>query len=104
MKEETTVEELDVEVANAKATFLREVAQIEPSQALTKHVMEAIEDEALRESVRAHVVELEPSPDLTSRIMEAVEDEVARERRPLAALRRRCHRRHGGDRCHCAAS
>jgi hypothetical protein len=87
MKEETTVEELDGEVANAKATFLREVARIEPSQALTKHVMEAVEDEALRESVRAHVVELEPSPDLTSRIMEAVADEAAGERRRARWLR-----------------
>ncbi len=87
MKEETTIEELDVEVANAKATFLRNVAQAEPSQTLTKHVMEAIEDEALRESVRAHVVELEPSPDLTSRIMEAVADEAARERRRARWLR-----------------
>ncbi len=87
MKEETTVEELDGEVANAKATFLRNVAQAEPSQALTKHVMEAIEDEALRESVRAHVVELEPSPDLTSRIMEAVADEAAKERRRIRWLR-----------------
>ena len=87
MKEETTVEELDREVANAKATFLRNVEQVEPSQTLTKHVMEAIEDEALRESVRAHVVELEPSPDLTSRIMEAVADEAARERRRARWLR-----------------
>ena len=87
MKEETTVEELDGEVANAKATFLREVAQIKPSQALTKHIMEAVEDEALRESVRTHVVELEPSPDLTGRIMEAVADEAARERRRTWWLR-----------------
>ena len=87
MKEETTVEELDGEVADAKATFLREVAQIEPSQALTKHVMEAVEDEALRESVRAHVVELEPSPGLTGRIMEAVANEAARERRRALWLR-----------------
>ncbi len=87
MKEETTVEELDGEVANAKATFLRDVAQVEPSLALTKHVMEAVEDEALRESVRAHVVELEPSPDLTGRIMEAVADEAARERRRILCLR-----------------
>ena len=87
MKEETTVEELDGEVANAKATFLRNVAQVEPSLALTKHVMEAVEDEALRESVRAHVVELGPSPDLTSRIMKAVADEAARERRRIRWLR-----------------
>ncbi len=87
MKEETTVEELNGEIANAKATFLREVARIEPSQALTKHVMEAVEDEALRESVRAHVVELEPSPDLTSRIMEAVAAEAAGERRRARWLR-----------------
>ena len=87
MKEETTVEELDGEVANAKATFLREVAQVEPSPTLTKHVMEAVEDEALRERVRAHVVELEPSSDLTARIMEAVADEAARERRRMRWLR-----------------
>ena len=87
MKEETTFEELDGEVANAKATFLREVARIEPSQALTKHVMEAVEDESLREIVRAHIVELEPSPDLTGRIMEAVADEAARERRRARWLR-----------------
>ena len=87
MKENTTVEELDGEVANAKATFLRNVAQVEPSKALTKHVMEAVEDEALRESVRAHVVELEPSPDLTGRIMEAVANEAAGERRRVRWLR-----------------
>ena len=87
MNEETTIEELDGEVANAKSTFLREVAQVEPSLALTKHVMEAVEDEALRESVRAHVVEREPSPDLTGRIMEAVADEAARARRRRRWLR-----------------
>ena len=87
MKEETTFEGLDGEVANAKATFLRDVMQVEPSQALTKHVMEAVEDEALRESVRAHVVELEPSPDLTGRSMEAVADEAASERRRARWLR-----------------
>ena len=81
MNEETKDEELDGEVAAAKASFLRGVARIEPSQALTKHVMEAVEDEALRESVRAHVIEREPSPDLTGRIMEAVADEAARARR-----------------------
>ncbi len=87
MNEETTDKELDGEVAAAKASFLRGVARIEPSQALTKHVMEAVEDEALRESVRSHVVEREPSPDLTGRIMEAVADEAARARRRRRWLR-----------------
>lgn len=87
MNEETTDKELDGEVAAAKATFLRNVAQAEPSQTLTKHVMEAVEDEALRESVRSHVVEREPSPDLTGRIMEAVADEAARARRRRRWLR-----------------
>ena len=87
MNEETKDEELDGEVAAAKASFLRGVARIEPSQALAKHVMEAVEDEALRESVRVHVIEREPSPDLTGRIMEAVADEAARARRRRRWLR-----------------
>ena len=87
MNEEPIDSELDEEVARFRASRLCGVASAEPSHNLTQRVMDAVAEEALRESVRAHVTEREPSPDLTRRIMGAVADEAERERRRARWLR-----------------
>ena len=87
MNEEPIDSELDEEVARFRASRPGGVASVEPSRNLTQRVMDAVAEEALRESVRAHVTELEPSVDLTRRIMGAVAEEAARERRRARWLR-----------------
>ena len=87
MNEETIDSELDEEVARFRAFRLGGVASVEPSRNLAQRVMDAVAEEALRESVRAHVTELEPSIDLTRRILTAVADEASRERRCARWLR-----------------
>ncbi len=87
MNEEPIDSELDEEVARFRASRPGGVVAVEPSRNLTQRVMDAVAEEALRESVRAHVTELEPSTDLTRRIMDAVGDEAARERRRARWLR-----------------
>ena len=76
MNEEPIDSELDEEVAHFRASRLGGFASVEPSRNLTQRVMDAVAEEALRESVRAHVTELEPSTDLTRRIMGAIADEA----------------------------